>query len=101
MASSRCHDNSDVIVTLIISNFHLYLIQLWGRSLCSNLGGIDPEKPYRATLKGVVLRRWFERNRQKKFSLLNATISTIHYVKEFKTLSYELHLKLGGDLNLG
>ena len=50
-----------------------------------NLGGIDPEKPYRATLKGVVLRRWFKRNRQKKFSLLNATINTIHYVKEFKT----------------
>ena len=24
---------------------------LWRRSLCSNLGGIDPEKLYRATLK--------------------------------------------------
>ena len=29
MASFRCHDNSDVIATLIITNFHLYLIQLW------------------------------------------------------------------------
>lgn len=62
-------------------------------------GGIDTEKPYRATLKGVVLRRWFERNRQKK--LLNAMINTIHYMKEFKTLNYELYLKLGGNLNLG
>ena len=29
MASFRCYDNSDVIVTLIITNFLLYLIQLW------------------------------------------------------------------------
>ena len=50
---------------LIITNFHLYLIQLWWRffqfffftrhSLCSNLGGIDHEKPYRATLSRVSL----------------------------------------------
>ena len=25
----RCYDNSDVIATLIITNFHLYLIQVW------------------------------------------------------------------------
>ena len=56
MASFRCYGNSDVIVTLIITNFHLYLwwkfLQIanaWRRSLWSNLGGIDPEKPYRAT----------------------------------------------------
>ena len=24
-----CYDNSDVVATLIITNFHLYLIQLW------------------------------------------------------------------------
>ena len=48
MASFRCYDNSDVIATLIMTNFHLYLIQLsrtvvaifpnvclWRRSLCS------------------------------------------------------------------
>ena len=29
MASSRCYNNSDVIATLITTNFHLYLIQLW------------------------------------------------------------------------
>ena len=29
MTSFRCYDNSDVIATLIITNFHLYLIQLW------------------------------------------------------------------------
>ena len=26
---------------------------LWRRSLCSNLGGIDPEKLYRATLRAA------------------------------------------------
>ena len=29
MALFRCYDNSDVIATLIMTNFHLYLIQLW------------------------------------------------------------------------
>ena len=29
MSSFRCYDNSDVIATLIIINFRLYLIQLW------------------------------------------------------------------------
>ena len=29
MASFRCYDNSDVIATLITTNFHLYLMQLW------------------------------------------------------------------------
>ena len=29
MASFRYYDNSDVIATLITTNFHLYLIQLW------------------------------------------------------------------------
>ena len=28
-ASFHCYDNSKVIATLIITNFHLYLIQLW------------------------------------------------------------------------
>ena len=59
MASFRCYDNSHVIATLIMTNFPLYLIQLWWqffpnaclwrRSLCSNLAGIDSEKLYRAT----------------------------------------------------
>ena len=29
IASFRCYDNSDVVATLIITNVHLYLIQLW------------------------------------------------------------------------
>ena len=29
MASFRCYDNSDVIATLIMTNFHLNLIELW------------------------------------------------------------------------
>ena len=55
MASFRCYDNSDVIATLVITNVRRYLIQLWWQflqifvyvdvgSLCSNLGGIVPEK---------------------------------------------------------
>ena len=28
----------------------------WRRSLCSNLGGFDPEKSYRATLKGPLIK---------------------------------------------
>ena len=64
--SFRCYDNSNVIVTLIITKF-LSLSDttlvggdlvggdfsqslLWRRRLCSNLGGIDPDKLYRATL---------------------------------------------------
>ena len=65
MQSFRCCDNSDFIATLIIKNFHLYLIQLWWqffqifclwrRNLFSNLGGIHPEKLYRATIKDYFL----------------------------------------------
>ena len=60
MASFRCYDNSDAVATLIITNFHLYLIQLWWQFsqnfvfgdvvYAQKLGGIDPEKLYRATL---------------------------------------------------
>ena len=61
MASFRCYVNCYVIATMVIlTNFHLYLIQLWWqflqnlclrrRSLYSNLGDIDAEKLYRATL---------------------------------------------------
>ena len=31
MASFHCYDNSHVIATLIITNFNLYLIQLWSQ----------------------------------------------------------------------
>ena len=45
MASFRCYDNSDVIATLIMTNFHLNTTVvaifpnacLWRRSLCSKL----------------------------------------------------------------
>ena len=55
IASLLCYNNSDVIVTLIIKNFHLYLIltavvvifpnRCYSDVvyICSNLGGIDPE----------------------------------------------------------
>ena len=59
MASFRCYDSFDVIATLIMTNFPLYLIQLWWqfypnaslwrRGLWSNLAGIDSEKLYRVT----------------------------------------------------
>ena len=29
MTSLRCYDNFDAKMTLVITNFHLYLIQLW------------------------------------------------------------------------
>lgn len=29
MSSFRCHDNSDDIATFIITNFHIFLMQLW------------------------------------------------------------------------
>ena len=54
MASFRCCDNSDVIVTLIITKFILILYSCGGsfsKSLLMatkfmlNLGGIDPAKP--------------------------------------------------------
>ena len=69
MASIRCYANSKVIVTLIITIFWLYLIQLW----CHVVGGTDPEKPFRATvsLKGhfsPLLRLFF-------FSLLEYSFS--------------------------
>ena len=43
---------SNTIVMAIFPN-----LCLWRRSLCSNLGGIDPEKLYRATLTWRVLFR--------------------------------------------
>ena len=36
MASLHCYDNCDVNITLVITNFDLYLIQLW-RSFCGSI----------------------------------------------------------------
>ena len=65
MASFGCYDNSDVIATRdhnkfsSLSNTTVVAVFpnlcLWRRSLYSNLGGIDPEKLYRATLKGIII----------------------------------------------
>ena len=61
MGSFRCYGNCDVIETLIITSFHLRLVQLCSppeifqnlclqqRSLFSNVGGIDLEQLRRAT----------------------------------------------------
>ena len=50
----RCHCNPDHNKFSSLSNTTVVAIFpnlcLWRRSLCSNLGGIDPEKLYRATL---------------------------------------------------
>ena len=64
MASFRCYDNCDVIATLIITNFHLHLMQLWWKrfpnrcfgGLCSKLGGIDPKNPMEPPLRGRLAR---------------------------------------------
>ena len=53
----RCHCNPDHNKFSSLSNTTVVAIFpklcLWRRSLCSNLGGIDPEKLYRATLSGA------------------------------------------------
>ena len=50
----QCHCNSDHNKFLSLSDTTVVAILpnlcLWWRSLCSNYGGIDPEKLYRATL---------------------------------------------------
>ena len=56
MASFHCYDNSNVVVTLIKTNFHLYRIQLW---LCFGFGGeflqvlIKGDVVYKLKLGGV------------------------------------------------
>ena len=58
MVSLRCYDNSDLIATLIMTNFHLYLIQLWwqffqmivyGDVVYAQTWQVYPEELYRAT----------------------------------------------------
>ena len=39
MASLRCYDNSYVTATLIMTNFHPYLIQLWWQSFQMSVYG--------------------------------------------------------------
>ena len=53
----RCHCNTDhnkcssLSNTIVVAIFPNLCLSVWRRSfLCSNLGGIDPEKLYRATL---------------------------------------------------
>ena len=54
----RCRCNPDHNKFSSLSNTTVVAIFpklcLWRRSLCSNLGGIDPEKLYRATLKYLI-----------------------------------------------
>ena len=71
MASFRCYDNSDVIATLIITNFHLYLIQLWWQFFQIFVYGdvvyaqtwevLTLDKLYRATLRNIAFP---QRNRK-------------------------------------
>ena len=53
----RCRCNPDKNKFSSLSNTTVVAIFpnlcLWRRNLCSNLGGIDPEKLYRATLSGA------------------------------------------------
>ena len=54
----RCHCNPDHNKFSSLSNTTVVAIFpklcLWRRGLCSNLGGIGPEKLYRATLKTIL-----------------------------------------------
>ena len=90
MASFRCYDNCGVIATLIITNFHLHLMQLWWKrfpnrcfaSLCSKLGGIDPKKPYGTTFERKVGKN---RTRQIKiFKKLDIANLFYQYSNPFK-----------------
>ena len=55
----RCNDDhnkfSSLSNTTVVSIFPE--LCLWRRSLCSNLGGVDPQKLYRATLTCVFIRQ--------------------------------------------
>ena len=63
----RCRCNPDHNKFSSLSNTTVVAIFpklcLWWRSLCSNLGGIDPEKMYRVTLKHMevhkLMSQWF------------------------------------------
>ena len=61
----RCHYNPDHNKVSSLSNTTVVLISpnlcLWRRSLCSNLGGINPEKLYRATLTTKFLSVYSEK----------------------------------------
>ena len=88
----RCRCNLDHNKFLSLSNTTVVAIfpklRFWRRSLCLNLGGIDPEKLYRATLSFVLLytpikvahspvirqihlRQWHESNSLAYSSILN------------------------------
>ena len=57
MESFRCYDNSDVIATLIITNFHIYLIQLGWQFFQIFLYG---DIVYAQTLKILTLKNCVE-----------------------------------------
>ena len=101
MASFRCYDNCDVIATLIITNFHLHLMQLWWKrfpnrcfgGLCSKLGGIDPKKPYGTTFERKVGKN---RTRQIKiFKKLDIANLFHQYSNPFKKNSGKQKFSLG------
>ena len=89
----RCHCNPDhnnfssssnTIVVAIFPN-----LCLWRRSLCSNLGGIDPEKLYRTTL-----------NTNKKsvtFELISSLSFSLIFPNGLKVLPVYLFIKLITD----
>ena len=59
-------------------------LSLWRRSLCTDLGGIDPEKLYRATLNLIHVQTF-----SKKSSGKTVAIFTIIFLAES---SYKLRL---------
>ena len=45
MASFRCYDNSDVIATLIITNFDLHLTQVWWQTTTNKARSFSDSQP--------------------------------------------------------
>ena len=69
----RCYCNPDYNKFSSLSNITVVAIFpnlcLWRRSLCSNLGGIDPEKLFRATL---ILNVWVVKDTEKLNLIANS-----------------------------
>ena len=63
MASFRCYVNSDVIATLIITKFHLYLRQLWCQfyQICAYGDVVYAQTWEVLTLKNYIEPRFNER----------------------------------------
>ena len=87
----QCHCNPDHNKFSPLSNTTVVAIFpnrcLWRRSLYSSLGGIDPEKLYRATLTAHVTLLWYSINLTHSIFLKLTICESKESVKSLRTLS--------------